>query len=226
MTVFVEAGTGRELPFEIQEVVLAGYTGRNQEGVRRHIEELLAHGVAAPERVPTLYRVSTDRVTEADQISVLGGDTSGEAEFFLFDAGGELYVGVGSDHTDRDLERSSVSKAKQVCAKVIHREVWRYADVEEHWDHMTLRGYVGDDQADRIYQDDLVSALLSPPELVDLVTKRIGRPLDGVLAFSGTVPLVGELECAPRFAVELGDEEHGFKLRVDYGVCAVEPLDH
>ncbi len=136
--------SGASVAFEPADVVLAGYTGRDQEAVRRHVEELAAHGVLAPERVPAFYRVTPDLVTRADRIAVLGPHSSGEGEFILFRHGGELLVGVASDHTDRALERDNVAKSKQLCHKVVGGTVWSLAEARAHWDHLILRSF-GDD---------------------------------------------------------------------------------
>jgi hypothetical protein len=58
-------------------------------------------------------------------------------------AGGEVFVGVGSDHTDRALERLSIPAAKQACPKVAGTAVWRLDEVEDHWDRLELRAWVG-----------------------------------------------------------------------------------
>jgi hypothetical protein len=220
---FVEAGSGREVPFEIRDVVLAGYTGRNQEAVRRHVEELAAHGVAAPKRVPAFYRVTPERVVATDRISVLGRETSGEGEFILLQADGEVYVGVGSDHTDRAVERESVTVSKQLCDKVVSREVWRLADVRDHWDAVMLRSFAGDQPGP--YQEGPATSLLDPEEILRRVAGRSHAGLEGVLVFSGTLPLAGELAYAPRFRVELRDEQRGALLEVAYTVEIHEPLD-
>lgn len=222
MTLFVDDRTGAELGFEPRDVVLAGYTGRDQEAVRRHVEELAAHGVPAPERVPAHYRATPDRVVVADRIAVLGSETSGEGEFLVFRSDGDLWIGVASDHTDRAAERDSVRLSKQLCAKPVGRRVWRYADVVGHWPHLTLRSWSGG----RLYQEGPVTALLDPEDILAGSAARARTDPDaGLLVFSGTIPLVGELEHANAFAVELADEEHDLRLRVEYAVEVVEVLD-
>ena len=223
MSMFVEAGSGQPLPAEINGVVLAGYTGRDQESVRRHIEELADHGVPVPERVPSFYSVTPGLVVTADSIDVLGSETSGEAEFVLFRSNGELYVAAGSDHTDRALERDSVTYAKQVCPKVVSREAWRYAEVEAGWDRVELRAFAGEDR--RIYQEGSAADLLDPEEILGRVEARTGHGLDGVLVFSGTLGLAGELSFADRFEVELRDQATGNRLGVQYRINVIDPLD-
>ena len=62
-------------------------------------------------------------------------------------------------------------------------------------------------------------------EIMRVVEARIGRTLDGLLVFSGTLPLAGELTYADRFRVELADELHGMRLEVEYAVDQSELLD-
>lgn len=220
-----DVASGRRIDIQPRDVVLAGYTGRDQDSVRRHVEELAAHGVPAPERVPAFYRVTPDRVIVADRIDVLGPHTSGEGEFVLLAAGGEVYVGVGSDHTDRGLERESVWLSKQLCPKVVGPQVWRLADAASHWDHVVLRSYTGAES--RPYQDGPAATLLDPADILERVrerTARAGEP-DGLVVFSGTLPLLGPLEFGEAFAVELVDEQHGPQLRLAYAIEVAGRLD-
>jgi hypothetical protein len=221
---FHEDPTGEPVAFEAADVVLAGYTSRDQESVRRHIEELAEHGVPGPERVPTFYRATPGLVLDAERIVVLGPETSGEVEFILLRAGGVLYVGLGSDHTDRGHERVSITHAKQLCPKVVATGLWRYDDVAAHWDQLVLRSFAGPER--RLYQEGPVSAMLDPEDILARTLARTGRSdLEGVLVFSGTLPLVGELSFADRFAAELSDEVAGRRLTLDYAVTVVSPLD-
>lgn len=223
MVSFVDARSGEPVPFDLRAVVLAGYTGRDQESVRRHIEELAEHGVPGPDTVPTFYSATPSLVVASDAIGVLGGETSGEAEYVMFRSGGELYVGAASDHTDRALERTSITHAKQLCSKVVSPEVWRYRDVADHWDRVRLRAFAGAER--RPYQDGPAADMLDPEDILARVERRTGRGLDGTLVFSGTLPLLGELSFADRFEVELCDETDGSRLTLAYRVDVTEPLD-
>jgi hypothetical protein len=223
LSIFSDAATGAPVPFDVAGVVLAGYTGRDQELVRRHVAELAEHGVPGPERIPAFYSVTPGLVSPARSIDVLGPDTSGEVELILLHSGGELYVGLASDHTDRALERQSVRFAKQLCPKVVCPELWRHADVADHWDRLVLHSFSGAER--ELYQDGPVTSLLDPEDILDRARARTGRGLDGVLVFSGTVPLVGELQCADRFAAELLDAATGRSLSLEYTVNVVDPLD-
>ena len=107
----------------IERAIIAGWTGRNKEAMEEHISELEELGVKRPAKTPMFYRVSRDRLTITDRIEVLGGASSGEAEFFLLNLEGEIWVGAGSDHTDREAEAVGVTLSKQMCEKVLAPEL-------------------------------------------------------------------------------------------------------
>ncbi len=85
--------------------------------IEHHIEELEAIGVPRPSSVPLYYRVGAGLLTQSPTIEALGAQSSGEAEPMLFFAGGEWWLTVASDHTDRHVETYSVVVSKQMCAK-------------------------------------------------------------------------------------------------------------
>src|SRR5689334_3905949 len=101
------AADGKPVDFAPQRVVLAGYTGRDRAAVQAHIDELRAQGIPAPEHTPELYRTDAGAIQIDGQLARGHGWSSGEVEFVLLVGGGATYVGIGSDHTDRDLERTS-----------------------------------------------------------------------------------------------------------------------
>jgi hypothetical protein len=224
VTKFHDERTGEAIAFEAADVVLAGYTGADQESVQRHIDELAEHGVPVPKVVPCFYRSTPALVVDAERIDVLGSETSGEVEYILLSSGGVLYLGLGSDHTDRGHERVSVTHAKQLCPKVVAPGLWRFDEVAEHWDRLVLRSFAGAER--RLYQEGPVTEMLDPEDILERTRARTGlTDLDGVLVFSGTLPLVGELSCADRFAAELTDEATGNRLTLEYSVNVIDFLD-
>jgi hypothetical protein len=216
------AGSDR-IAVEIHTLVIAGWAGRDEAAIRHHIEELAAIGVPRPSSVPVYYRVSADNLTQAERLVVLGPDSSGEVEPVVISLADGLWLGLGSDHTDRGLERDSVTHAKQVSPKVVCPELWRYSDVQDHWDQLVLRSFSGEGR--RLYQEGPVTAMLDPLEILERVERRTGRGVDDTLVFSGTLGLAGELEHADRFACELEDRQTGNTLALDYTVTVVDPLD-
>ncbi len=192
----------RSAQLTARALTIAGWTGRDSAQVQQHVGELAELGVTPPTRVPAFYRVSCALLTTDADIEVVGSNSSGEAEFCLFELDGQLHVAVGSDHTDRTLEAHDVTLSKQVCAKPISRGCWRFSDVDPHWDSLILRSYIAENGAETIYQESAVSELLHPRELLS----KLDAPLsdDGVL-FGGTVPVKGGIRAAQTMRVELHD---------------------
>jgi hypothetical protein len=206
----LDLGSGGPRPVRVRRLVVAGWTGRDRAAVERHIEELRSHGVTPPTRVPTLYRATLDRLTTADRVQVLGERTSGEAEPVLLVSGGAVWAGVGSDHTDRQLETLSVEDSKQACPKVVGRTFWRLDDLAGRWDGLALRSW-SDGQP---YQEGRAGELLPPDELLRLV-----GPEDGTLIMMGTIATRDGLRFGRRFEAELDDG--GRAIRCAYEVEAV-----
>jgi hypothetical protein len=215
---------GRLTPvsFAVEQVLLAGYTGRDRAGVIAHIRELEQQlGVAPPERVPSIFVVEPALLTTAERIEVNGERTSGEAEFFLVPAADGWLIGVGSDHTDREHEAIDVAASKTMCSKVLSRLVWRYADVREHWDELQLRAWVTDDGGQRrLYQAGRLGDFLSVDNLLDELRQAGYQTTPTTVIFGGTLPLIGGFAYAPRFEAELDDPTLGRSLACSYAVVA------
>jgi biotin operon repressor len=199
----------------IRELVIAGWTGRDEAALRKHIQELEEIGVQPPKTTPIFYRVAATLLTRANEIQVSGPDTSGEVEFVLLSRPDGLWVTVGSDHTDRKAEAAGVTLSKQLCAKPIATDAWRYDEVKPHWEKLILRAW-----ADGVlYQEGSVSAMRSPEDL-------LGRyPLaSGWAMFGGTLAAKGGIRPASVFRMELEDPVRKRKLAHEYriGVLPVE----
>jgi len=214
------------LNLPINRMVNAGFAARDQELVNKHIQELRKEGVPAPEETPTLYPVSPYMITQEDTICALDGRTSGEAEFVLVINDDKVYVAVGSDHTDRDLEIVSISKSKQIYPNIISKEVWLLSDIEELWDSLVLRSWVvaGNDRT--LYQEEKLSALLAPDALLNLVKTRLkDSALDGLAIYSGTISaLSGELVFGQGFEAELLNPLNQMRLTCNYKIGVMEYL--
>src|SRR5260370_1418733 len=125
----------------IDDAIVAGWTGRDAAAVEKHITELEALGVRRPATTPIFYRVSAARLTTATEIEVVGAHSGGEVEFVLLQHGGRMWVGAGSDHTDREVETYGGTGAKQMCGKPVAPVVWAFDEVAPHWAQLTLRAH-------------------------------------------------------------------------------------
>ena len=98
-------------------LIVAGWTGRDETALRHHIEELAAIGVPRPSSVPVFYRNSANNVMQTTRLEVLGPDTSGEVEPVVVALDDGLWLGLGSDHTDRKAETMGIALSKQFAAR-------------------------------------------------------------------------------------------------------------
>lgn len=221
LNLIVESKSGsRGLEFHVRRMINAGYVGRNQEDVRKHVEELKREGIPAPDSTPTVYPVMTSMITTADSIEVVGDKTSGEGEFVLFMDKQDIYVGVGSDHTDRELETVSILKSKQLCFNVVSRKVWPFQEIRDHWDELGLKSWVKQAGEKVLYQETLLSAILTPADLIDFVKSKVkDGNLDSTIIFSGTVALLTpEINYGDYFEVALDDPLMNRSLSCSYSV--------
>jgi Protein of unknown function (DUF2848) len=202
-------------PVTLRHAVIAGWTGRDQAAVETHIEELAALGVKRPASVPVFYRTSAARVTTANCIEVLGEHLSGEVEFVLLQHAGQLWLGVGSDHTDRNVEAYDVGVSKQICEKPVATIWWAFSEVAAHWDRLILRSYVGRERT--LHQEGSVTAMLKPAELTARYARGTILP-DNTMMFCGTLAALGGVRPSPHFAFELEDPVLGGKIHHEYSV--------
>jgi hypothetical protein len=201
--------------FRPAELVIAGWTGRDEQALRKHIRELEELGVRPPKSTPIFYRVAASLFTHEVEIEVSGPDTSGEAEFVLLKTSSGMRVAVGSDHTDRKAETIGVSLSKQLCAKPVSKESWRYDELKPHWERLILRSW-----ADGVlYQEGPVNAMRSPDDLLARYPLK-----EGWAMFGGTLAAKGGIRPAQRFAMELEDPVLQRKLRHEY-VVKVLPVE-
>jgi len=220
---FRQQATGKQIDFVPTRVVVAGYTGRNQAAVKAHVSELAAQGIPAPQEIPAVFRITFDRLTTGSELEVVGERTSGEAEVVLLVDADRIWVAVGSDHTDRELEKVDISASKQVCPKPVSSEVWNYADVRGRWDDLVSRTWVGEAGREERDQEGCMSAILSPEDLLSILRSHMGKPLDGSVIYTGTIPLRGGIFLAkPYFEAELFDRPTGRSLRCQYRVRRID----
>ncbi|NIH86584.1 DUF2848 family protein [Amycolatopsis granulosa] len=196
------------------DLTIAGYTGRDQAAVRHHIAELAAIGVPEPETVPAFFDLDPGLLTCAAEVTVSGPSTSGEVEPVLIVTGGHHYLTVGSDHTDRALERQSIAGSKAACPKPVARSVIDLgADPSAlPWDDIVARSWVDHEP----YQEGTLAGLLPA---VDVLESRGRPPTDGsdhsvLVLFGGTLPLLD------------GAFRYGRDWRLSLHVPGFDPIEH
>jgi hypothetical protein len=205
----------KQFEFSTRHLVVAGWVGRDREALEAHIRELELLGVARPTSTPVFYRVAASLLTQEPDVQVVGRDASGEAEVVLFRQGGEDWVTIGSDHTDRKAETVGVTLSKQMCAKPLAGTAWRLAEVREHWDELVLRSWIETDGERVLYQEGSVSSMLRPWELLSMY-EAVVTPVEDVVMFCGTLPVHGAIRWSSEFVAELEDPVLGRKMSFAY----------
>lgn len=200
-----------------EHVYVVGYSGSNKEKIYEHIKELQEQlNVAPPKKIPTIFEVSKEILTQDKNLYFVGEKTSGECEFVIIMKNSKLYIGLGSDHSDRELEAISVPKAKQICLKPISYDVWEYDEIKEHFSQIKLSAK--SDFED--YQIGTLADIISVEEILNELNKSLGK-IDNCIIYSGTVPLVAGYKYGKNFYLELKDEILGRKISFDYNINVV-----
>ena len=135
----------------------------------------------------------------------------------LFSLADGLWLGLGSDHTDRKAETMGIALSKQLCGKPVAGTLWRLADVEAHWDEIEIRAFAVIDGQRTLYQQGTLASLRTPK---DLLSRRPGGPElpAGTAMFCGTLGAIGGIRPASRFEMELHDPKLGRSITAAYDI--------
>jgi hypothetical protein len=195
-------GTTDQITLDPETLIVAGWTGRDEAALRHHIEELAAIGVPRPSSVPVFYRNAVSNIVQTSRLEVLGPDTSGEVEPVVVALEDGLWIGLGSDHTDRKAETMGIALSKQLCGKVMGVSLWRLDEISKHWDQIVIRSHavIGGERV--IYQEGPLAAMRHPDDLIARYGKTV---LPNSIMFCGTLGAKGGIRPAVRFEMELDD---------------------
>ncbi|PHH96020.1 DUF2848 domain-containing protein [Fusobacterium nucleatum] len=207
-----------KIEFDLKRLLIVGYSGSNIEKIMEHIKELKEHlGVPEPKKIPTIFECSKELLTKEKDIKFVGNMTSGEVEYLIIKHLNEIYIGIGSDHTDRKLESISVLKAKQICPKPIGEEVWLYKDIKESWNEIEAESYQNINGQRVLYQKGRLSEILSVEKIISELENRVGNIEDSII-FSGTVPLESNFKYGDEFICKIFDKSNNSSLNLNYKI--------
>ncbi len=211
-------GSSTDLVFSADHLICFGWVGKDRATLQAHIDELLQLGVPAPGRVPIFMTLSNYLLTSDDEITVTSNSTSGEVEYVLLCRGSDIWVTVGSDQTDREIETRSLPASKQMCSKCIAREAWPHGEVAEHWDALVLRCWTEQDGRRVLYQESPLSSILGPEQLLEILRMEDRIRPGGTAIFSGTIPTLTGLIFGKSYDLELEDPVLRRKITHRYAV--------
>ena len=182
----IAAGTGTtRRTFQVARMYNLGSATRDAAVAVQHQQEVAREGVQIAYHVPAprIYPIDTYALTTGHAVGVQGPRSSGEVEIVLVQSD-RLYVGVGSDHTERDLERASIVWSKQASPNVLAPTLWDFDEIADHWDQCHMRSSVDG----RRYQDVSVSAFLAPRDILRILAERVPRlPARDFVVFCSTI---------------------------------------
>ena len=205
VTVEFRNGNERDIEIAVSELVLFSWTGRDMEIIKKHMEEFSKLNIK-PRSVPEMYILQPYLVTTSNYIKKISEFHTGEVEYVLLVKNeDEIFVTVGSDHTDREAERCNVLAGKHMYPKVVARKAWPLDEVIDHWDNLVLKSWILEDSIKIPYQEGSLKLLLPPDKLLEEVHEVV-QELRNVVIFSGTVPTIkGEVRVSEYFEFELYD---------------------
>lgn len=208
--------TGAAVSIEPEAFIIAGYTGRDRAMVQKHIDELAHEGIAPPPEVPMWYEMPLEILATGATIAVPSAQTSGEVEPVLIGDGDALYLGIGSDHTDRGLERDDIARSKRVCPKPLGARVLRIAAPGPALDALTLASRIDDEP----YQQGTFAQITSLATLLDGFRAR--NAARRFVLFCGTVPLLTHgFRFGRRFDAQIGGGALREPLTLSYELAGV-----
>ena len=186
-----------------------GFTMRDEAKMQAHLEECYKLGIKELicERPPLVMPISSWAVLTDTHIGVQRPKTSGEVEIVtIVDENDEIFVSVGSDHTDRSLETIDIPWSKQVAPNVVAPQMWRWNDVKDHWDDIHMESWVIDQGETVKYQEAMVNEFWTPAEMVQGLRDSVVRVPGANILFSGTVVSIGEkLRFAESWTIKMTD---------------------
>jgi hypothetical protein len=205
----------RTLAVSVGRLLVAGFTGRDREAAMAHVEELAHLGVPAPDSIPTLYPLDPALLAQTEVLVVAGTDTSGEVEPVLVHFDGQLWLTVGSDHTDREVERDDIAASKAACGKVIGTTCIPLAAVADP-DTIGMESDIEDGVA---YQRGTMASITAIPDLLQRLSDDHGLQLrDGDVLFLGTIAAIGGIRPASRLAARLIVPEPSVTMTLAYRI--------
>lgn len=209
---------GASVQLSPEAFTIAGYTGRDRAMVQKHIDELEREGIAPPPEVPMWYEMPPEILTTGDAITVASAQSCGEVEPVLVGVNGRLYLGIGSDHTARDVEREDIATSKRVCPKPIGRNLLRVGELNASFDALKLESWIDGET----YQSGTLAQIL--PLLTLLTGFRRKTAAQAFVLSCGTVPLLTHgFRFGHQFSAKISGGPLSEPLTLDYTINVERP---
>ena len=213
----------KDLLFTLEDLEIPlyamGFTARDQEQMKKNLKALDKMGISYPKEFPQLYPCQKYLLTPKSEIEVVSENTCGEVEYIILKKSEEYFIGVGSDHADKVVEKNSIINSKQLCAKHYSKEFWRLEDVIDHWDDIIIRSYQkevnGKDKL--LYQEGHLYQILSVKDTIQFVEKKL-KNKEEYIVFGGSIASHLDVIYGEEFYYEMEDPQLSRKIKSSYKI--------
>mgnify|MGYP002856599754 CR=1 FL=1 len=174
--------------FPLGSVSGVRYSSRDIEDTRQQLDAILErdkHFTSATQTNPSVFHIGRYLLTQSQEFEVQGPLTGGEAEVVAIRVDGDVFITVGSDQCDRELDPLFPDKPKQMCPHPVAAVAWPYSEVQEHWDSLRIYSHVVAGTHTVPLQDSELSELVDLDYLLE--TEDIGKLADPIILFCGSV---------------------------------------
>ncbi len=204
VTVEYKNGDERDIEITVSELILFEWTGRDIEVIKKQTDELAQYNIK-PKSIPEMYVVQPYLITTSNYVRKVSELHTGWVEYVILAKNeDEVFVSVGSDHSDLEVERCSVIAGKHLYPKVVARRAWPLEDVIDHWDELIIRSQVLEGTMKVPYQEAKLRLLLRPERIIEEV-REVLQELRNTIIFSGTIPTLGGIKVSEYFELTIHD---------------------
>ena len=200
--------------FLVGSVSGARFAGRDVESMRQQLDETMERDgrfTMATRTNPSIFHIGRYLLTQSPEFEVQGPLTGGEAEVVAIRDRDEVFVSVGSDQCDRELDPFFPDKPKQMCPHPIATTAWPYGEVQEHWNSLRVYSHVVVGGEIVECQDSALSALVDLEYL--LAMDEVHTLADPMVLYCGSAPFldsiyraIEEYDLPEETAMGVGDE--------------------
>ena len=179
----------------------ARFSARDVEGMRRAMDAQIAregYYTGATQTNPSFFRIGRYLLTQDAEFEVQGPLTGGEAEVVAIRDGDEIFITVGSDQCDREIDPLFPDKPKQMCPHPIATVAWPYVEIKDHWDQLRIYGEVFVAGHAVPLQDAEIASQVDLEYLLAMAEVR--QLADAMVLYCGATPFLEEAiaECIAR----------------------------